>query len=259
LTARIVYAYRYKTNSKNNENDDIWTLHTELLFHATLFFAWLVLTDDQYVLGIGRRLGACFVTLLLLIASAMLTWKLSRPMFLYRVLLVLLLCSVISPWGLLDTEEVRTKLRPGLYYNHDNTPIRTTVEQWQRTLPDYAQVGTPWQWTGDARTGLPYLLNLPPSPDFVRVWMPTVDEEYVALDIAFPPQGHNASNPLYLVLHGLNGGSQEGYVLDLVHSRTQAGSTVVVMVARGLMDTPIQGWTVGISTILFHLHHQEKG
>ena len=44
-----------------------------------------------------------------------------------------------------------------------------------------------------------------------------------------------------MVLHGLNGGSHEEYVRDLAIRRTAEGSTVVVMVARGLMDLPIRG------------------
>lgn len=227
---------------------DCWT--NELLFHLTLFFSWLILTDDQYVLGIGRKFGAVLVSSVLLI-GVMATVVLqegrsaSTSWFLWRVLGMLLVCSIISPWGLYDVAEITTNVEPGIYYQHDNIAIIQVVERWKETLPDYSQVATRWQWTGDARTGLPYLMNHPEAPTFHRVWLPTVDDEYVALDIAFPPSGgHNASNPLYLVLHGLNGGSEEGYVKDLAAARTQAGSTVVVMVARGLMNTPIQGWTV---------------
>lgn len=227
--------------------DTSWTIQTEILFHLTLFFSWIVVTDDQYVLGIGRGLGVGLVGGLLLVALTLLSTKLSYPMFLHRVFLVLILCSFVSPWTLWDTEEIYTNIQPGLYYDRENMLIRQTVDRWNETLPDYAHIATPWQWTGDARTGLPYLMNHIETCNFQRVWLPTVDNEYVALDIAFPSKGHNSSNPLYLVLHGLNGGSEEGYVLDFVSSRTKAGSTVVVMVARGLMNTPIQGWTVRAS------------
>jgi predicted alpha/beta-fold hydrolase len=47
-----------------------------------------------------------------------------------------------------------------------------------------------------------------------------------------------------LVLHGLNGGSHEEFVKDFVNLRTAEGSTVAVMVARGLQDLPIRGWNV---------------
>ena len=93
---------------------------------------------------------------------------------------------------------------------------------------------------------MPYTLNcVPTKPEFHRVWMPTIDDEHVALDISFPRDGgHNFENPLYLVLHGLNGGSAEGYVIDFCHERNKEGSTCVVLVARGLGGTPIQGWTM---------------
>jgi predicted alpha/beta-fold hydrolase len=92
---------------------------------------------------------------------------------------------------------------------------------------------------------MPYMMNsVEETPEFHRVWLATEDDEYVALDIAFPKTGHDPSQPLYLVFHGLNGGSAEGYVVDLTASRMRQGSTVVVLITRGLMDTPIHGWTV---------------
>jgi predicted alpha/beta-fold hydrolase len=48
-----------------------------------------------------------------------------------------------------------------------------------------------------------------------------------------------------MVLHGLNGGSDEEYVKDFTMRRAdQDGATVIVMVARGLMDLPIRGMNV---------------
>jgi predicted alpha/beta-fold hydrolase len=101
--------------------------------------------------------------------------------------------------------------------------------------------------TGDSRTGLPFLLNKVRDPGWTRVWLPLADGEVVALDMVFPKQQQNptaAVQPLYLVLHGLNGGSQEEYVKDFAHRRVADGSTVVVMVARGLMDLPVRGMDV---------------
>jgi len=91
---------------------------------------------------------------------------------------------------------------------------------------------------------MPFLLNHVNSPEWTRLWLPVDDGEVVALDIAFPESGHDSSKPLYLVLHGLNGGSQEEYVKDLSWRRIAEGSTVVVMIARGLMDLPVRGWNV---------------
>ena len=65
--------------------------------------------------------------------------------------------------------------------------------------------------------------------------------EAVALDIVFPKEGHQPDKPTFLILHGLNGGSTEPYVLDLARRATKEGHTVAVMINRGLMKTPIQG------------------
>jgi predicted alpha/beta-fold hydrolase len=68
------------------------------------------------------------------------------------------------------------------------------------------------------------------------------ETEAVILEIAFPPDGMFYKNkPVYLVLHGINGGSTEGYVADFIHHAIHQGSTVVVMVTRGLMDSPLLG------------------
>jgi len=95
-----------------------------------------------------------------------------------------------------------------------------------------------------ARTGLPYFFNtVQDVKHYTRVFLPIEDgREVLALDIAFPPTGHDRSMPVYMALHGVNGGSNEAYVQDLVHRRNAQNSTVVVMVARGLMDLPLQGW-----------------
>lgn len=67
------------------------------------------------------------------------------------------------------------------------------------------------------------------------------DTEAVALDIAFPEKGHDPNKPTFLVLHGLNGGSTEPYVLDLARRAPREGHTVAVMINRGLMKTPLKG------------------
>jgi predicted alpha/beta-fold hydrolase len=96
--------------------------------------------------------------------------------------------------------------------------------------------------TGDARTGLPFVLNSVKPQLSTRVFLPVKDDEILALDITFPPNGiHNITMPNYMLLHGVNGESKEPYVQDVVLRRTQAGSTVVVMVSRGLMDLPLRG------------------
>lgn len=65
------------------------------------------------------------------------------------------------------------------------------------------------------------------------------DDEAVALDIVLPSQP-KADAPVILVLHGLNGGSDEPYVRDLAHATMSRGSVCVCLVARGLMETPVR-------------------
>ena len=49
---------------------------------------------------------------------------------------------------------------------------------------------------------------------------------------------------VYLVLHGINGDSNEGYVVDFVSRQVSKGNIVAVMVTRGLGDSPIVGQNV---------------
>ena len=84
--------------------------------------------------------------------------------------------------------------------------------------------------------------------EYVRVWTQSrFDGEYLALDIAFPVDEkgefvHYLDKPVFLVLHGLNGGSHEEYVKDLVNRRRAENCTLVVLIARGMMDTELVGW-----------------
>jgi predicted alpha/beta-fold hydrolase len=117
------------------------------------------------------------------------------------------------------------------------------VNNWPERYRIYTKEGgaTSWMPSGDSRTGFPFLANHLPQLDWKRFFLATVDDEYVALDISFPPDGYNDRMPIYMVLHGLNGGTDEEYIRDLAFRRNAEGSTVVVMIARGLMDLPIRG------------------
>ncbi|CAM9157366.1 unnamed protein product [Chrysoparadoxa australica] len=164
----------------------------------------------------------------------------------------------------------RKKLEPGLYYVKNKFHDQLLASCAALQPPYYKQ--TPWIIGGDAMTLFPFLFyqhkpidytrrwlkvpaNFGPSPTFRRKEPPgsapsslkqrdtsqsqPVDE-HVALDFCFPPKGAtlNTSKPFYLVLHGLNGGSSEPYVLDFVHAARSRSSGVCVLVARGLMSTP---------------------
>eukprot|EP00536_Pseudo-nitzschia_multiseries_P016446 jgi/Psemu1/263658/estExt_Genewise1Plus.C_11180002 len=67
------------------------------------------------------------------------------------------------------------------------------------------------------------------------------DNEAVALDVVFPKDGYRSDKPTFVILHGLNGGSTEPYVLDLARRATAEGHTVAVVINRGLMKTPVRG------------------
>ena len=68
------------------------------------------------------------------------------------------------------------------------------------------------------------------------------EKEAVILDIAFPSTNVIESDKrVYLVLHGINGDSHEGYVADFVDRQVQEGNVVAVLVTRGLGDSPILG------------------
>lgn len=129
----------------------------------------------------------------------------------------------------------------GLYYDKGNPLVHRIVSLLGPELSLYSRENgaTAWMSTGDVRTGLPFFLNkITEPPNWVRVWLPTEtphDREVIALDISFPAAGHNDAKPVYLLLHGLSGGSSEGYLLDLTTRRNRQGSTVIAMIARGMM------------------------
>jgi predicted alpha/beta-fold hydrolase len=172
------------------------------------------------------------------------------------------------------------QINDGLYYNTQNKLVSKIVHNWVQAPEQYHMYGknhgaTTWMPTGDSRTGLPFILNkhhIDDEPNWVRVFLEvngnddddthdTHDDddnnkEYLAIDISFPNNsnsntnsnnnnvGHDWTKPIYFVLHGLHGGTNEEYIRDLTIRRNKEGSTVIVMIARGLMDTPIKGWNV---------------
>eukprot|EP00587_Corethron_hystrix_P005304 CAMPEP_0113314954 /NCGR_PEP_ID=MMETSP0010_2-20120614/10807_1 /TAXON_ID=216773 ORGANISM="Corethron hystrix, Strain 308" /NCGR_SAMPLE_ID=MMETSP0010_2 /ASSEMBLY_ACC=CAM_ASM_000155 /LENGTH=477 /DNA_ID=CAMNT_0000171341 /DNA_START=472 /DNA_END=1902 /DNA_ORIENTATION=- /assembly_acc=CAM_ASM_000155 len=144
----------------------------------------------------------------------------------------------------------------GLYFRGENERVASLVSRWMGKNVtsgiqlDYdkhsSRVRTPYVLNGDLRTILSYLWNDPADVKYERRWIASTSQddptpESIALDFAFPPSGHNPSQPVYLVLHGLSGGSNEGFVRDFVLHATSRNSTTAVLVARGLMDTKVEG------------------
>lgn len=139
----------------------------------------------------------------------------------------------------------------GFYHSGSNALMNAIARNWsdydRRYETENGGDATPWLITGDSRTGIPFLVNSVSSISApFRLWVPSeVDEEANAIDIFFPEDGiHRTDKPIYLVLHGLNGGSNEEYIKEFTNRRCQDGSTVAVIIARGLMNTPVVGWNV---------------
>lgn len=209
-------------------------------------------TDMWYVYQYGPHYGIS-----LLVASSLLTSIIATRHRLVSVGIIL-----VFVWTLtiklsfkngtfqFGGDELPHNVPEGLYYNHLNPLVHKLVQNWPVENRTYTvETGaTSWTVTGDTRTGIPFLVNdaFPwPDLELTKVWVPTVDDEAVRLELAFPPKGgHRLDKAVYVVLHGLSGGSQEEFIKDHVHRATARGHTVVIMIARGLMDTPIKGWNV---------------
>jgi len=153
--------------------------------------------------------------------------------------------------------------REGFFCNPEtavNRRIRDRLERFVGYAP------TPYLYSGDLLTMAPFLMfkgSIGGRVNYKRYWVrvpdapaPDGDEgpsktappvgdddtaEAVALDIIFPEEGYREDKPTFLVLHGLNGGSTEPYVLDLARRAPKEGHTVAVMINRGLMKTPMRG------------------
>lgn len=153
-------------------------------------------------------------------------------------------------------------IQPGFYHSNTNPFIQSITRHWDESSRSYnvSTGATLYLVNGDQRTGIPFLLNKVQEQEYVRVYVRNpFDDESIALDIAFAYSSstdkddnnndsmqhslvHNLDKPVYLILHGLNGGSHEEYVKDFVSRRRSEGSTVIVMIARGMMDTSLKGW-----------------
>jgi predicted alpha/beta-fold hydrolase len=222
---------------------------------------WLV----SGLVGAARFLWCIFrklVPLCLLIAAALCTHPLRSFAFLGGGIV-----WALTLWAL--DEQFRlamgggNKKLVGLHMQHTDRNVRIAASF---NYSPYDK--TPWLFTGDLLTLYPFLafrINLPDNY-YVRRWVavPRADgpsagfygdqqlvepekekteeeeEEFVAIDIALPEGGLKPGKQFYVVLHGLSGGSREPYVLDFVKRAVhERGCGVCVVVARGLMETPL--------------------
>jgi len=132
------------------------------------------------------------------------------------------------------------KLKPGLYCHEgpQAQAIRAGCHTLWETCASYSPA--PYLFSGDWTTTFPFLAFDPDTIEYTRKWVRNDhDGEICALDLSFPREGFDPSAPVLFLLHGLNGGSNEGYVTSCASAAQQRGWTVVVHIARGLMGTPL--------------------
>ena len=265
----IVYLMTCEFLTANNDNNvggaagkqstmKTWSKKEErkqgLIIVIGLASSLVLLTDTMYVFcNNGRHIGAsCFTSMLIL------SYKRCSKFQHYHKRIIISIFSIIClTWYLLSHSkpygngiydhpglDVPT-IQPGFYYSKQNKLMVEIANQWSEESRTYdvSNGATPYLPTGDSLTGIPFLVNKSEKLDYERVWVQNeIDKEAVALDIRFPVDGiHDEEKPLFLILHGLNGGSHEDYVLEFVRRRMNEGHTCIVMIARGLMDTPVIG------------------
>ena len=217
----------------------------------------VLLTDTLYVMEFGPQLGGTCLAI-----ATMLSFRTCQTFDLVTVrrgiCLLLLLCAflVIDHNGSMNSGSLSmhfgepledATVSEGLYYDSSNPFLDSVVSKyWPSSARTYSydNGATPWMVTGDSRTAFPFILNQIQSLEWHRLWLPLDhdDGEIVALDFTFPANGYDETKPVYMLLHGINGGTHENFIKDFARLRTNEGATVCVMVARGLEDLPIRGW-----------------
>jgi len=225
-----------------------YSSYSPIICILTVAASAVLLTDTLYILEFGPRYGGALLAMAVLLSYNITCRRFPMPKTALAITGLLVLTAHLiydgrtGTFSFGDARDHVVTVDEGLYYDPHN-PLARRIAQphhWSPASRTYSAAtgATPWMPTGDSRTGLPFLLSKVGPPDWQRVWLPLADGEVVALDIAFPvrQQGHSTTQPIYLVLHGLNGGSKEQYVRDFAKRRIQEGSTVAVMVARGLME-----------------------
>lgn len=190
----------------------------------------------------------------------MYSWRILRPVvyrFLAASLPALVLAIVASAYRFtfgpraVDAVEISSA----------KTPRNAFLAARLRRVLDAMPPPTPWLVGGDLCTLAPFLLfgadpkgiryerrwlrvAASPAPDgadgFRRRSAGGGDDEAVAMDVRFPERPSTGETPVFLLLHGLNGGSSEPYVHDFVGRANAAGAICAVLVARGLMRTPVR-------------------
>lgn len=123
------------------------------------------------------------------------------------VCIIITALSIMKLHGVYELETRMKRVQPG-FFHQKTQRSNEIVSRFQSSLSPY--VNTWWLWSGDLLTLIPFLMFNTHLPDitYTRRWLKTDDNEYIALDWAFPEGGFSPKRPVLLILHGLNGGSR---------------------------------------------------
>jgi predicted alpha/beta-fold hydrolase len=245
----------YKKNTQGNAKKvDNYDRNQAILMGLGLASSVVLFTDTMYVQSFGRTYGLLCLGVITLLS----TQRLSTLQKFQKLIKLMIVSSLVLSMFLYATSgkqgtdhysnpgiDIAT-VDEGLYFSQSNALMSKIAEIWPEDSRTYNKDNASPLPTGDAMTGIPFLLNKVPEQKYHRLWVKSeVDNEAVAIDIAFPTnREHSSTKPIYFILHGLNGGSHEEYVRELVIRRTKEGHTCIVMIARGLSDTPVFGFNV---------------
>lgn len=142
---------------------------------------------------------------------------------------------------------LEVKTEAGFYGAHHglqakrNHRMQKAFEVWLKTF-----VPCPWQMSGELCTILPYLINCKRCSNlsYERCWMEAEDGEPFAFDWVFPDTGFDPDAPVVVLLTGLapsqHWTAAAGFIADAAwHLSNRAKMTVVILIARGTMDTQV--------------------
>ena len=200
-----------------------------------------------------RHWAAHYVVILLPLLACYCTLTASEKFGAILLWLAALAHGVFFDWALRRSLWDAGAVRPGVY--SPTGEQASFIGDQLRTLHASLKP-TRWAWNGDMLTLVPYILYGAPRVRFTRLFFtapavgdrgsgedgkkaPSDAREVLAHDWAFPEGGHCPSTPLAIVLHGLNGGSNEPLVQDFVKAATARRWTCVVLNARGLGGTQL--------------------
>ncbi|KAF4690527.1 Phospholipase abhd3 [Perkinsus olseni] len=129
-------------------------------------------------------------------------------------------------------------IHPGVYGHFTTSAVGRRVEQVLRRALERHHP-TPYLFNAHLRTLILHVLmyGSPPPQGLQRRWFP-VEGQHIALDVLLPkgsPKG------VVLLLHGLNGDTNEPYVIDMYKACQGRGFIGCGMLGRGLAGSPFNG------------------